>query len=91
MTNEKKMISVMYRAFCPESTELGEYQLGLISGERGESIRKHLVKGSVLGFDELNDRDSPGETIALAEVFGLHNVRLKRWRYVSRTAYFVVE
>jgi len=56
-----------------------------------EAIRKHLVKGSVLGFDELNDRDSPGETIALAEVFGLNNVRLRRWRYVSRTAYFVVE
>jgi hypothetical protein len=56
-----------------------------------EAIRPHLVKGSVLGFDELNDRDSPGETIALNEVFGLGNVRLKRWRYVSRTAYFVVE
>jgi hypothetical protein len=28
-----------------------------------EAIRPHLVKGSVLGFDELNDHDSPGETI----------------------------
>jgi len=56
-----------------------------------QAIRKHLTKGSVLGFDELNDRDSPGETIALAEVFGLNNVRLQRWRYVSRTAYFVME
>jgi hypothetical protein len=56
-----------------------------------EAIRSRLVKGSVLGFDELNDRDSPGETIALAEVFGLNNVRLRRWRYVSRTAYFVME
>lgn len=56
-----------------------------------EAIRHHLVKGSILGFDELNDRDSPGETIALAEVFGLNNVRLRRWRYVSRTAYFVLE
>lgn len=55
------------------------------------AIRNHLVKGSVLGFDELNDRDSPGETIALAEVFGLENIKLRRWRYVSRTAYFVVE
>jgi len=26
------------------------------------------VKGSVLGFDELNDPDSPGETVALKEV-----------------------
>jgi hypothetical protein len=56
-----------------------------------ERIRDHLVKGSVLGFDELNDRDSPGETVALMEVFGLRNIRLRRWRYVSRTAYFVVE
>jgi hypothetical protein len=56
-----------------------------------QAIRKHLVKGSVLGFDELNDRDCPGETIALAEVFGLNNIKLRRWRYVSRTAYFVVE
>ena len=56
-----------------------------------EAIRDRLVKGSVLGFDELNDRDSPGETIALQEVFGLRNLRLRRWPYVSRTAYFVVE
>lgn len=56
-----------------------------------EAIRDRLVKGSVLGFDELNDRDSPGETIALQEVFGLRNIRLRRWPQVSRTAYFVVE
>lgn len=55
-----------------------------------ELIRPHLVKGSVLGFDELNDHDSPGETIALAEVFGLNNIELKRYRYASRASYFVV-
>lgn len=56
-----------------------------------EAIRPHLVKGSVLGFDELNDHDSPGETIALREVFGLNNIKLKRYRYASRVSYFVVE
>ena len=30
-----------------------------------EAIKDRLVKGSILGFDELNDHDSPGETIAL--------------------------
>lgn len=54
-------------------------------------IKPHLVKGSILGFDELNDSDSPGETVALKEVFGLNNVRLKRYRYASRVSYFVVE
>jgi hypothetical protein len=56
-----------------------------------EAIKPHLVKGSVLGFDELNDHDSPGETRALAEVFGLNSVALKRYRYASRVSYFVME
>lgn len=54
-----------------------------------ELIRPHLFKGSVLGFDELNDIDSPGETIALNEVFGLNNIKLERYRYTSRTSYFI--
>ncbi|MGA8849125.1 MAG: crotonobetainyl-CoA--carnitine CoA-transferase [Dehalococcoidia bacterium] len=56
-----------------------------------QAIRPHLVKGSVLGFDELNDSDSPGETLALREVFGLNNIKLKRYRYASRVSYFVLE
>ena len=56
-----------------------------------EAIRPHLVKGSILGFDELNDHDSPGETIALREVFGLNNIKLKRYQYASRVSYFIVE
>jgi hypothetical protein len=56
-----------------------------------ELIRPRLVKGSVLGFDELNDPDSPGETLALMETFGLNNIKLRRHRYTSRVSYFVVE
>ena len=56
-----------------------------------EAIRPRLVKGSILGFDELNDPDSPGETLALMEVFGLNNISLKRFPFTSRTSYFVVE
>ena len=56
-----------------------------------ELIKDRLVKGSVVGFDELNDPDSPGETIAVAEVLGLNNVRLQRSPFTSRTSYFVVE
>ncbi|SBW01471.1 conserved hypothetical protein [uncultured Alphaproteobacteria bacterium] len=54
-------------------------------------IKDRLVKGSVLGFDELNDPDSPGETLALMKAFGLRNVRLKRFPHASRVSYFVVE
>lgn len=56
-----------------------------------QAIKPHLVKGSVLAFDELNDHDSPGETIALREVFGLNSLRLKRFPITSRVSYFVVE
>jgi hypothetical protein len=55
-----------------------------------EAIKPRLVKGSVLGFDELNDHDSPGETLALQEIFGLNNIELKRFPYIARTSYFVV-
>jgi len=56
-----------------------------------ELIRPRLVKGSIVGFDELNDPDAPGETLAVMETLGLNNVRLRRLRHTSRTAYFVVE
>lgn len=56
-----------------------------------DAIRPHLVKGSVLGFDELNDTDCPGETTALKEVFDLNNIKLNRFRYASRVSYFVME
>lgn len=56
-----------------------------------ELIRARVVRGSVIGFDELNDPDSPGETLALMEVMGLNNIRLKRYRYASRVSYYVVE
>ena len=56
-----------------------------------DAIKDRLVKGSVVAFDELNDSDSPGETIALMESVGLRNIRLKRHSYTSRVSYFVVE
>ena len=56
-----------------------------------KAIKPRIVKGSILGFDELNDPDSPGETLALMEVFGLENITLKRFPHASRVSYFEVE
>jgi hypothetical protein len=56
-----------------------------------EAIWPRLVKGSVVGFDELNDHDSPGETAALMEIFGLNRVALRRLPQCARTSYFVIE
>jgi len=56
-----------------------------------ELIFPRLTKGSVVGFDELNDPDSPGETLALMETLGLGKYSIRRYRYASRVSYFVVE
>jgi len=50
-------------------------------------IQPHLVKGSILAFDEVNDLDCPGETIALREVLDLSKYSLKRSGINSRISY----
>jgi hypothetical protein len=54
-------------------------------------IRNRITKGTVLGFDELNDHSTPGETVALKEALGLDRFAVKRYRYNARTSYLVVE
>ncbi|MCK9428797.1 MAG: crotonobetainyl-CoA--carnitine CoA-transferase [Candidatus Omnitrophica bacterium] len=54
-------------------------------------IKSRLVRGSVVGFDELNDPDSPGETVALMEEIGLNKIKLMRFPITSRTSYFIYE
>lgn len=56
-----------------------------------EAIKEHLTKGSVVGFDELNTHDFPGETLALKEVFGLDRYRIMRSPYSSFQSYIVIE
>lgn len=56
-----------------------------------EMIQPYLTKGTIIGFDELNDPDSPGETVAVREVLGLNNINMKRYRYTSRVSYCEVE
>lgn len=56
-----------------------------------KAIAERLTKGSVVAFDEVNDPDSPGETLALMEAVGLRNIALQRVRNTSRISYFVVQ
>ena len=48
-----------------------------------EAVKAHLIKGSVLMLDELNNTNYPGETIAFREVFGSANLTLRRSRYIA--------
>jgi len=56
-----------------------------------ELIKPFITKGTVIGFDELNDPGFPGETVALKEVFGLTNACIQRNRFSGMQSYFIVE
>lgn len=55
------------------------------------AIKDRLTRGSILGFDELNDAACPGETLALKEVFGLDKFAVRRFPPSARTSYVVVD
>ncbi len=52
-----------------------------------EAIRPHVCKGTVLVFDELCDDVFPGETLAVKEVFGLRDLKIRRMPMTSRMSY----
>ncbi len=56
-----------------------------------ELIKPHLVKGAILGFDELNDPKFPGETIALKEFAEINSLKIQRNRYSGMQSYVVME
>ncbi len=83
-----------YLRRCPETiVALAYFDFDLYEPTKKclETIRPRLTRGSVVAFDELNDPDSPGETLALLETFGLDRVRLRRSPIASRVSYLVVE
>ncbi len=54
-------------------------------------IKPHLIKGSILGFDELNDPGFPGETKALMEAFDLKDIHLERNKFSAMQSYFTLD
>lgn len=55
------------------------------------AIKPHLVPGSVLLMDELNDRAYPGATIAFKEVFGNMKYRVVKSKFMTDRSIVVVE
>jgi hypothetical protein len=54
-------------------------------------IQSHITKGTIIGFDELNDHTFPGETLALKEVFGLSKYSIRRSPYDPNPSYIIIE
>jgi hypothetical protein len=70
-----------YLATHPETVvSLAYFDLDLYEPTKTalEALLPHLVKGSVLVFDELCIADFPGETVAVAETIGLGRLKLVR-------------
>jgi|TARA_B100002003_G_scaffold136009_1_gene125776 hypothetical protein len=55
------------------------------------AIKGRITRGTVIGFDEINDHSTPGETLALQDVLGLDRFAIRRYRYNARTSFLVVE
>jgi hypothetical protein len=56
-----------------------------------ELIQSHLTRGSVIGFDELNRHDFPGETLAVKEVLGLSKYKIIRSQYSRGNSYVIID
>jgi hypothetical protein len=56
-----------------------------------EAILPFLTKGAVLGFDELNYPEFPGETTALREVLPIREYRFRRAAFDPTPCYTVLE
>jgi hypothetical protein len=56
-----------------------------------EAIKNHITKGTLIGFDELNMHEFPGETLAFKEVFGLNKFKIIRSPFSPLQSYIIIE
>lgn len=50
-----------------------------------------MPKGSVIAFDELNQKQWPGETLAVMSEVGLNNIRIERCTYTPAISFAVID
>ena len=56
-----------------------------------ENFLPCMPKGSIIAFDELNDKEWMGETIAVAKTIGINNLKIKRFPFDTRGSYAILE
>ena len=52
---------------------------------------KVVCKGGVIVFDELNDADYPGESIALKELADINKIRVEQSDILPDRTYWIIE
>lgn len=56
-----------------------------------EQAISRIPKGGIIAFDEINNSEWPGETMALVETLGINNLRIKRFPYEPVRSYAIIE
>ena len=54
-------------------------------------IKPHLIRGAIIGFDELIDPKFPGETLALKEFVSLNSLKIQRNQFCGMQSYFIFD
>lgn len=54
-------------------------------------VLPRMSKGAILAFDELNDEDMPGETLALLDSLDISKQYVRRHPLSARTSYIILE
>ena len=55
-----------------------------------ETFLPRMPKGAVLAFDEINNQDWPGETVALLESLNIKNCELRCFEYEPNISYMLI-
>ena len=56
-----------------------------------ENLLPRMPRGAILAFDELNQKNWPGETRAVLETVGIRNLRIERFDYTPQISYAVLD
>jgi len=56
-----------------------------------EFCKDRLMKGAIIAFDEANNENWPGETLAIHGAFGIKNIKIERFPWCPTMSYMVVE
>ena len=56
-----------------------------------ETLLPRMPRGAILAFDELNQRNWPGETRAALETVGIRNLKIERFPFTPQLSYAVLD
>jgi hypothetical protein len=56
-----------------------------------KALLPRMPKGAIIAFDELNQKQWPGETLAVLDTIGIRNLHIRRFPFTPQISYAVLE